>query len=71
MKNIKCKNYALVLQAEYARLKKYSSPRTPQHARLQDMADLLARVDKLKSPAKEQAFVEGVMELAKSHPQAA
>ncbi len=60
MKTIKCNNYTNVLRAEYRRLRKNPA----QINKLRDMEQLLAKIEKLSSPEKEFAFVDGVLALA-------
>jgi hypothetical protein len=57
------KDYRVYLRNEYRRLKKNSKVRSNDAYALNDMDDLLAKISKMKSPEKEQAFVEGIMHL--------
>ena len=63
MKNIKCKNYNLLLNAEYVRLKRNANKPSPESTRIKDMEELLKQIDQLKSPQKEDAFLAGIIEL--------
>lgn len=63
MNNIKFKQYPQFLKAEYHRMKKNAAMGSYEAANLEEMGRLLKSIEGLKSPQKEQAFLQGVIQL--------